>query len=255
MAIPDEIGRILLPVYHNTLYKAQKYRWDYYQKEYYKYEQKLEDIRNIHEDKKCFIWGGGPSLKKTNISLLKDEINFGTNSLATAEFADMFDFFCVYDGGVWNKYQDSIKKLTSTVFLGDYAGKRYLANRELSSNKFIQEPIIIKKRAQTFDNAKDLDIIKGAYSGASVVGFAIQLAHHMGFKKIYLIGCDTDYTNGYWHTKNAHADAFFGSFVHDVARLMEQYKLLKNIIDCQIINCTVGGKLEVFKRKKLEDVV
>lgn len=38
---------------------------------------RLEQYRNKHAGERCFILGNGPSLKKTDLSLLKREISFG----------------------------------------------------------------------------------------------------------------------------------------------------------------------------------
>ena len=42
---------------------------------------KLRKYKNIHKGKRCFIIANGPSLKKIDFSLLKDEITIGMNRI------------------------------------------------------------------------------------------------------------------------------------------------------------------------------
>ena len=43
--------------------------------------QRVRAYRNKHEGRRCFILGTGPSLKKTDLSLLKNEFTFGLNRI------------------------------------------------------------------------------------------------------------------------------------------------------------------------------
>ncbi len=43
--------------------------------------QRIRQPRNKHEGKRCFIIGNGPSLQKTDLSLLLREITFGLNRI------------------------------------------------------------------------------------------------------------------------------------------------------------------------------
>src|SRR6476659_3558999 len=41
--------------------------------------RRLRAFRNIHAGRRCFILGNGPSLNRTDLSLLKDEFTFCSN--------------------------------------------------------------------------------------------------------------------------------------------------------------------------------
>jgi len=43
--------------------------------------QNLRRFKDIHTGERCFIIGNGPSLKKTDLSFLKDEYTFGLNRI------------------------------------------------------------------------------------------------------------------------------------------------------------------------------
>ena len=76
----------------------------------------------------------------------------------------------------------------------------------------------------------------------------------MGFKEIYLLGCDTNYAGHVDETvpnnkKNKCEPALV---------MIHSYEVAKKYADShgiKIINCTRGGMLEVFPRKTLEEVL
>ena len=64
----------------------------------------LSKFKDIHKGQRCFIIGTGPSLNKTNLSLLKDEICFGVNTLYKG--LEKFGLKCQY----WAVGDDTIIK-------------------------------------------------------------------------------------------------------------------------------------------------
>jgi hypothetical protein len=48
---------------------------------YIKYNKKLKSFKNIHEGKRCFIIGNGPSLKTEDLEKLKNEYTFAANKI------------------------------------------------------------------------------------------------------------------------------------------------------------------------------
>lgn len=107
--------------------------------------------------------------------------------------------------------------------------------------------------------------------GHTVTYVAMQLAFHMGFKEVGLIGCDHNFfTKGPANlaVKAEESDPnhfdpnyFSGGVTWQLPDLvMSEYHYQiagKNFIrgDRSIINCTVGGKLEVFPRMDLADFI
>ena len=125
--------------------------------------------------------------------------------------------------------------------------------------------IEVKTKNQThkgilLENNDDIGNIKlGVYSGCTVIGFAIQLAYYMGFKEVYLLGVDCDYSKGKYFD-DMKLNRFFnaGNEKFGWNKIFKSYEVLKNVFekdDRKIYNATKGGKLEVFDRKKLEDVL
>ncbi len=44
-------------------------------------KRNLRQLENIHKDKRCFIIGNGPSLRKTDLTKLRGEFTFGLNRI------------------------------------------------------------------------------------------------------------------------------------------------------------------------------
>ena len=110
----------------------------------------------------------------------------------------------------------------------------------------------------------------------SVTIAAMQLAVHLGFNPIYLIGCDTNYkvpdttkiegsSDFLISTENDDPNHFDpGYFGKDSRwhqpkpeRMIMHYAKAKDVCDdlgVKVINATVGGKLEVFPRIDYVDI-
>ena len=76
----------------------------------------------------------------------------------------------------------------------------------------------------------------------------------MGFKEVYFLGCDSDYS-GLHRFDGSTTDNPRGREWEDI---FNAYKICKRVHEedgRKIINATVGGKLEVFKRMKLEELI
>ena len=100
---------------------------------------------------------------------------------------------------------------------------------------------------------------------------AMQLAFHMGFKNVALVGCDHSFSSkGPAHKTiisdqqdSDHFDPnYFGRGLMwqlpDILGSELHYEAAKNIFEMygrKIVNCTVGGKLEIFDRQLLHEFI
>lgn len=105
--------------------------------------------------------------------------------------------------------------------------------------------------------------------GNTVTYVAMQLAFHMGFREVALVGCDHSFaTKGPVNktvtsdeTDRNHFDPdYFSKGVKwqlpDLARSELHYSIAKDIFERhgrRIVNCTDGGKLELFERLSLSN--
>ena len=87
----------------------------------------------------------------------------------------------------------------------------------------------------------------GAHRGGTVVITLIQIAYYMGFKDIYLLGCDCHYGKVH-HFDGTKAD---NRVTKDWRHIFQRYAQCKRQLehrDRNIYNAGKGGKLETFKR-------
>ena len=118
------------------------------------------------------------------------------------------------------------------------------------------------------------DIAKAVYNSATVAYTAFQFAYYMGFKRVYLIGTDQNYTipddndltsknyevlkNNYFSEKyvNQQGDDLKFPDVNNMnkAFISLDYHIKNGDIDLEVYNATRGGMLEVFERKDLDKV-
>ena len=226
-----------------------------YNKQYGETTKKLHNLKNKFKNKRCFVLGTGPSLKKTNLNLIKNKILWGVNSLIWEKIGLDITFFGL-DSSVPNVTTKMLNNIAGDLFLFGNASRKYFGSNK---NGFVEKLIAVKKKGSIlkkgcFPN----DISKFIYGegGTSVIS-CLQLIYYMGFTEVYLLGCDCDYSGGHFtgyeripftnHKETKHWKTVF-----------DAYAICKNEFEKdgkKIYNATVGGKLEVFERKELEDIV
>jgi hypothetical protein len=246
------------------LYQALKWAANIRPQYYFYYRKnssRIREFKDIHRGQRCFIVGTGPSLNQTNLSLLNGEIVFGVNTLyrGLPEFGMKCAYYAVSDLLIWKTHFEGISPLETTLLLSDDAGKEYLAKKHSYRSRLNAEPFIIRNLGPIWEKGwliKDLAI--GAYFGYTVVvDICLQAAYYMGFKEAYLLGCDCDY-NGLHRFDGLKTEAMGGGAIGDWSNVFASYEICKHAYEedgREIINSTIGGKLEIFKRKKLEDVI
>jgi len=242
-----KIINIIEMVSHHRLY--QKYA---------PYTKLIKTFHHIHEGDRCFIIGTGPSLNKTNFKLIQNEQLIGVNTLFTGlnKFQIKPQYWVISDPYVFEAHYKQVLNVNTKLFLTSGAGHMYLNRKdEFSSGEKIQ-PIVIKRLGRgTLLSDFSKDLTKGVFASSTVVFHALQIAYYMGFTEVYLLGCDCDYSisNYFDNTGKVRPD----NAEMDIHRVFSGYERAKWAFEKdnrKIYNATVGGKLEVFKRKSLEEV-
>ena len=154
---------------------------------------------------KCFILGNGPSLGDIDLNLLRSETTIGVNNIMKSEIIP--NVLVISDTNTLDKYSDDI--LNEKMINGLYAIGN---NPEFTDN--------LKEKIKEFDNIKfvkheektgvqygqdktqDIEFVRenfyideslktySCYGGSVVHDLAVSTACHLGFKNIYLLGCD-----------------------------------------------------------------
>lgn len=270
MSKAGNILRLIPPGIKDNIPFFLKVKDYYHYKQYknYEYEKIIKKLHNSHKGERCFVVATGPSISKTNLDLIKDEILFGVNTLYKGynKFNINCQYYGVSDPDVLKEEYKNVLPLDTTLFLSGAAGKEYL-NRKVFYQKYQKnEPIVIRDLGEMWSvNCFSKDLSRGTYWTHTITcDICLPAAYYMGFKEVYLVGCDCGTSGGqhfYEKTKDNIDDAWRFHTNYKKKRMLsifDVYEVCKRHFEedgKKIINCTVGGKLGVFERKKLEEVV
>ena len=228
----------------------------------------LEDFKDIHAGRRCWIVGNGPSLNRMHLAPLQDEITFGMNCifLGFEHFGFRPTYYTVEDNFVAEDNSREIDGLSGMV--------KFLPldlNYCLADGPDVCWVPFVRRYApypQFSTNSADK-----VYWGSTVTYLAIQLAYFMGCDPIYLIGVDfdyrvPDYAAGQEEITSREEDpnhfhpAYFGPgkrWHHPrLDRVLPSYALARDVLAREgrrIFNATAGGKLEVFSRTDYDAVL
>lgn len=217
-----------------------------------------------------WIVGTGKSLLKTPLELLKDEISWSLNRIHLyypntswrPNYYLMVDFNSQNPKDYWKEcikaHWDIPKFLwdgfrngdKGYVDLGEGIGEvpnTTWIPRCKKHHYYMGDNVV--KRAQSWH----LPEICTAFSG---LGSVIQLAVMNGATEICLLGCDLyvpDYRQNFF-TENYTGD-FRERHVPDNQNMTWMHQLAKQSSPVPIYNCTVGGNLEIYKRRNMEEVL
>lgn len=219
----------------------------------------IRDLKDKYNGKRCFIIATGPSLTIDDLELLKEEYTFGMNSIC--QVFDKTDwrptFFGIQDTKVYQILKNKISD-HSVNFLPYRLGKRcgIPANSIMFPCNSFYHDFELRYDTRLFSRFSP-DCYSVVYDGYSITFSLIQIAVYLGFKEIYLLGADCNYVPGQKQhfIEHGHLDP---KFLTAGERNIVSYKVAKEYADShniKIINATRGGMLEVFERKKLEEIL
>jgi hypothetical protein len=234
-------------------------------------ENPFKNLKNYGKGKRCFIIGNGPSLNKIDITLLKDEVTFGVNSIFLLYDKMGFEptYYLVEDNLVMEDRHEDIDKyvVKSTKFFPKVYS-RFIKNRK--NTHFVDFFTVFDYRG--FPHFSK-DPMVYCWHGGTVSYFCMQIAFYFGFSEVYLVGFDHNYTipssaqiEGYCITSteddvNHFSPDYFGKGYrwHDpmMDRMETSYNKAKKVFERngrKIYNATKGGKLEVFPRVEFESL-
>lgn len=231
----------------------------------------LKAYCNRYAGRRAFIIGNGPSLKKLDLTRLKNEITFGVNSIfyhfETMGFKPTF--YVVEDTLVAEDRDDEINNLTGMVkIFGTYLNY-CLADRD---DVIWANVIFDYSNYPGFPNFSR-NAAERLWVGGTVSYLCMQLAYYMGFSEVFLVGFDHSYTipkdakiegnviiSTTDDSNHFHPEYFGkGKRWHDpkLDRMELAYKRAREVFEQNgriLANATAGGKLEVFPRIDYESL-
>jgi len=221
----------------------------------------LEALRDRHAGQRCVIVGNGPSLKTMDLSPLRSELTFGLNRgyLLFRKLGFDTTYQVAINVHVVEQFADEILAEPSTTFVSWHArgflprGHRAILTRPLPGPRFSTNPA------------------HGIWGGATVTFAALQLAYHLGFSEVVLIGVDHSFTtSGPAHRlitstgddPNHFDPTYFGKGVRwelpNLPLSEVAYRLARQAYEAagrRIVDATVGGKLTVFPKARLDEAL
>jgi hypothetical protein len=222
---------------------------------------KLTAYKDKYRNQKAVILCNGPSLMKSDFKLLDNVFTFGLNKINLLFESNDFRPSCIVAINYLVLEQNSLfyNQTDIPLFLDSYA-TRYVRTRK--NTIFLHTSL-----QQKF--AKDCSV--SIYHGFTVTFTALQLAFHMGFREVALVGCDHNFAaKGMPNVavvaveKDAnHFDSRYFSNgakwqLPDLLQSEVSYRIARDIYELEgrrVVNATKGGKLEILQRQDLEEFV
>jgi hypothetical protein len=217
--------------------------------------QRLRSFRNRYAGERCFIIGNGPSLKKTDMRLLKDEYSFGMNRvfLMFPELGFKTSFLVSVNDLVIEQSIDDFQKVDIPLFVS-WRARKWL--NPADNLHYLYTTYTGRKFAQ--------DATRRLWEGATVTYTCLQLAFYMGFTTAILIGVDHSFTTkgdpnttivsegddpNHFHPK------YFGKGfkwqLPDLDTSEIGYRMARQAYHDagrEVVDATVGGKLTIFPK-------
>lgn len=219
-------------------------------------KERLKSFKDIHKGKRCFIIANGPSLKKVDLSLLKNEITIGMNRIYLMKEVNGFVpnyLACIDKKSQIEQFYDELDKLDVPCFF-NYDMHGYFSKKD--NQYFIKEKF-------SPDFSKDI-VGDPCGNGKTVTYTCMQIAYYMGFAEVYLIGKDHSYNTGEKAGKRIESDGeeknhFIKGYYRpgqkwdapDYKSEEFAYRLARDVFEQEgriIRDATVGGKLNVFEK-------
>ena len=225
--------------------------------------RELSSYKNKYSGKRCFIVGNGPSLTCDDLDKISSygDFSFGCNRI-----------YILFDKTKWrpsfyvNQDPKVIRGCIEEINALDSNQVKFI--KALGKTEYEVPGAIYYDFHLTYRFNKKIpkfsdDAVGGLYNGYTVTYTALQLAVYMGFKEIYLLGCDCNYSVD---NKSIDINSYPDYRMYDpkkvgrppdIEQMFISYKVVKN--ECEnrgivIKNATRGGMLEVFDRVQFEEL-
>ena len=223
--------------------------------------ERLRQLRNRYQGKRCFIVCNGPSLKAEDLERIHRNGDF---SFASNKIDKIFpqtswrpSFYTIMD----ESYQYSMLGTMNTV----PAGIKFFRRNSYCTTRKVQGDCIWLNAdgdRALLDNPRFAeDCTDVVYTIATVTYVMFELAVHMGFRELYIIGCDNSYglemrrdgtiVNHGTASYFAGSDEKSNKAVGATWEMNVAYEYARKYADghgIKIFNATRGGHLEAFER-------
>jgi hypothetical protein len=227
-------------------------------------------FENTHRGERCFILGTGPSLdrlEEAELSVVNENVVFGVNSLYKSRVGKLVAprYYTLVDNLYWGSWSGTFADVSEAyknsppIFITDPRARHILA-----ATTDAQTALYV--HAKKYPVAcVDSDLSRNVFATMNVVSNSILAAMYLGFKEIYLLGCDYNAfcTQGHGHcyddshevSQYEYSLAFYLKYYHlttEFHYLIARLALEKGV---KVVNLTPGSLLDAYPRKDFKDCV
>lgn len=229
----------------------------------------LCDLKNKHKNKRIFIVATGPSLLNSDLEWLHEhhEITISCNGIfRILGSTNWRPSYYVIEDRFWykknkNDFTYKIEDIPENAAIMAKPIKKHIDYKiDKSKIGFFPEctldHIYNKKVSNKFVFREN--IAAGYYHFYTVTCAAIILAGFMGASEVYLLGVDCNYTGPDVHVGVKGNDLRMSDSKTAENSMIDSYNFLNEKIsrsNFKIYNATRGGKLEVFERKSMDEII
>lgn len=254
---------------------------------------KNRDLKNKYQGKRCFILGNGPSLKTQNLSALEKEYVFTVNQFMRNPDSEKVktnfhiwadsNFFHIdehkpEDLELLNTMSAVVTKENSPVCFFPVEQKAFVKKFKLDKKLNIRYFSMKLRLHEKYRN--DIDFTKFIPGTGTVVLIGIFLAMYMGFKEIYLLGCDatsivttiksamqsnddSDYAYSLTENEKKRMQSLLvrnrlEDYVLAYYNSLREFRITKELCDkkgIKLINCSQTTVIDSLPRTRFESVI
>jgi len=225
---------------------------------------RLAALKDNHRGERCFIIGNGPSLRQTDLTKLRGEYTFGMNRIYILfpELGFTTTYFLSINDLVIEQSAGEILALPMPKFL-TWRSRRFFPRQTFNVQRSTSYIPMFLYTSYTGPNFAH-NAAGRLWEGATVTYVALQLAFHMGFSQVVLIGVDHNFVTRGDANKtvtsqgddpNHFAPNYFGKGFRwqlpDLETSERAYRMAKAAYEAdrrQVLDATVGGRLTVFPK-------
>jgi hypothetical protein len=237
-----------------------RFAWDL-RPESWQSRSRLKRLKNSISGGKAVVACNGPSLNKVDFSLLKGIFTIGMNKINLLFDRSDFrpDIIACVDPAIIRQNAEFYNETDINLFL-EHGARKLIPSR----------PNITYLHTCHYPQASG-DLSCSVYTGYTVTSVALQLAFHMGFRDVCVVGCDHNFSvqgqaSAKHTTQKTDTDHFDPRYyvpgqvwnLPDYVQMEYSYNLIREMYAKEggrVINCTEGGRLEVFPRASLTEWV
>lgn len=217
--------------------------------------KRLMELKDLHRGERCFLIGNGPSINKMDLSKLREEYTICTNKF----------FLAFPELGYETTYYLTVNDLIAEQSSLEIQAPDMIKFVSWRMRKLLKPSSNLICLYTTHNGEKfSKDVSGRVWEGGTVTYVRLQLAYHLGFSEVILIGVDHNY-----HTKgkpnetvisqgndlNHFHSGYFGKGYRwqlpDLKNWENAYKLARTEFENSgryVFDATVDGKLLVFPK-------